>query len=183
MDCNGEVPVITPDAFIEMLKPDALRLERETGLPAAVTIAQAALETGWGRTPFVHRVEAQEALIRRERGRGEYAPLPDGTPSYNLFGIKRHRSGMPFVVCWDHEVVEGRMALVPDRFRRYASYAESMADRNRFLRENPRYARVLETKDPFEFAMRLQEAGYAEDPGYARKLHAIMRTRVIPRLA
>lgn len=165
-----------------MLAEDAVRLERETGLPAAVTIAQAALETGWGRTPFLHRVEAQQALIRRERGKGEYTTLPDGAPSYNLFGIKRHRSGLPFVVCWDYQMVGGRMALVPDRFRRYPSYAESMADRNRFLHTNPRYAQALKTQDPFLFATRLQEAGYAEDPEYADKLHAIMRRRVLPRL-
>lgn len=173
---------ITPEAFIDTLKGDALKLERATGIPAAVTIAQAALETGWGRTPFVHKVDAQQALIRLERARGEYATLADGTPSYNLFGIKRHSSGLPFVVCWDHEILGSRMILVPDRFRRYESYADSMADLSRFLRANPRYAHVLETHDPFEFATRLQEAGYAEDPDYADKLHAIMRIRVLPRL-
>ncbi len=165
-----------------MIKDDALERERETGMPAAVTIAQAALETGWGRTPFVHQVDAQRALVRRERARGEYTILPDGTPSYNLFGIKRHRSGMPFVVCWDHEIEEGRMIPVPDRFRRYASYADSMVDREKFLRTNPRYRGVLHVYDPFEFATRLQEAGYASDPDYAEKLHAIMCRRVLPRL-
>ena len=62
--------------------------KRETGLPAAVTIAQAALETGWGRNVFLHSVEAEQALRKLEQGQGEYANLPDGTPSFNLFGIK-----------------------------------------------------------------------------------------------
>lgn len=172
-----------PQEFIDRLAPDALRHEQETGLPAAVTIAQAALETGWGRTPIVHQVDAERALRRLEGERGEYnTDLPDGTPSFNLFGIKRHRSGVAFVVCWDHEFVQGRLVSVPDRFRRYASYAESIADRYEFLRRNPRYAHVLATRDPFLFATRLQEAGYATDPAYARKLHSIMRVYVLPRL-
>lgn len=166
-----------------MLKGDAVTLERETGLPAAVTIAQAALETGWGKRHIVHQTSAQDALREREGGRGEYADLPDGTPSRNLFGIKRHRSAVPFVVCWTQEVVRGERVRIPDRFRRYDTYAESLADRFAFLRGNRRYEAVLETRDPFEFATRLQAAGYATDPEYAAKLHAIMRRRVIPRLA
>lgn len=173
---------MSPHEFVTLIKEDALRLERESGLPAAVTIAQAALETGWGRHVFLHSVEAEQALMRLEHGRGEYADLPDGTPSFNLFGIKRHRSRLPFVVCWDHELIDGRWVKTPDRFRRYASYAESMADRNRFLRTNPRYAEALRYRDPFQFATKLQEAGYATDPHYAAKLHSIMRRYVIPQL-
>lgn len=173
---------MSPQEFIALIKDDALRLERETGLPAAATIAQAALETGWGRHVFLHSAEAEEALKRRERGRGEYTGLADGTPSFNLFGIKRHDSKLPFVVCWDHELQDGRWVKTPDRFRRYHSYTESMRDRYRFLQANPRYARVLRTRDPFEFATRLQEAGYATDPNYAAKLHSIMLKYVVPSL-
>jgi len=173
---------MTPTAFIDMLKDDALRLESESGLPAAVTIAQAALETGWGRHQIVHQCDAQEALREREEGAGEYVDLPDGAPSHNLFGIKRHRSAAPFVVCWTHEVIRGERVRIPDRFRRYENYAESLADRFEFLRLNRRYAHVLETTDPFEFAIRLQDAGYATDPAYSAKLHSIMRLRVLPRL-
>ena len=179
---QGREAAVTPEEFIDGIKDDALRLEQETGLPAAVTIAQAALETGWGRHVFLHSATAEETLRRLERGKGEYTGLPDGAPSYNLFGIKRHRSGMPFVVCWDQEYRDGAWVRVPERFRRYASYQESMADRYRFLTTNPRYAEVLKTRDPFEFATRLQEAGYASDPQYARKLHSIMRRYVLPRL-
>jgi len=173
---------MSPDEFIDLIKDDALRLERETGLPAAVTIAQAALETGWGRHVFLHSAAAEKALRELEQGKGEYTGLPDGTPSYNLFGIKRHRAKTPFVVCWDRELRNGQWVLVPDRFRRYASYQESMADRHQFLVNNPRYADVIKTKDPFEFATKLQEAGYATDPRYAEKLHSIMRRYVLPRL-
>jgi len=173
---------VTPEAFIDLLMEDALRLERETGLPAAVTIAQAALETGWGRNAFLHDADAERALMELESSSGEYCGLPDGSPSYNLFGIKRHYTDAPFVVCWDHEYVDGRPVRVPARFRRYRSYAESMEDRYAFLRENPRYAKVLALKDPYEFATGLQEAGYATDPQYAEKSHSIMRRRVIPRL-
>ena len=180
--CSGGGSRLSPTEFIALIREDALRLERETGLPAAVTIAQAALETGWGRNVFLHSVEAEQALRKLEQGQGEYANLPDGTPSFNLFGIKRHRSRMPFVICWDHELQHDRWVRTPDRFRRYASYAESMADRHRFLMTNPRYAEVLRAKDPFEFATKLQEAGYATDPQYADKLHSIMRKYVIPRL-
>lgn len=173
---------MSPEEFIDLIKHDALRLEKETGLPAAATIAQAALETGWGRHVFLHSAAAEKALRELENGQGEYTGLPDGVPSYNLFGIKRHRSGLPFVVCWDQELADGVWVRVPDRFRRYRSYWDSMADRARFLAGNPRYADVIKTRDPFEFAAKLQQAGYATDPKYAEKLHSIMRKYVLPRL-
>lgn len=50
------------------------------------------------------------------------------------------------------------------------------------MKSNPRYAHALETDDPFEFATRLQQAGYATDPFYAAKLHSIMRMYVLPKL-
>lgn len=174
---------MSPSAFIDLLKDDALRLEQQTGLPAAATIAQAALETGWGRHVIAHSMDAEKALRELEGGRGEYTDLPDGAPSHNLFGIKRHRSSKPFVVAWDRNYIDGRWVRVPDRFRRYTSYRESMVDRYEFLKENPRYAEVLQTRDPFEFATKLQQAGYATDPQYAAKLHSIMRRYVIPRLS
>lgn len=172
--------VLQPEAFVRSLAESALRLEQQFGLSAALTIAQAALETGWGKHQIVHQRSAEDELRRIEGGRGEYPFLPDGTPSYNLFGIKRHKSGLPFVIAWTHEVIRGQRVRIPDRFRRYQDYDESLLDRYRFLTENPRYERVLAAADPFEAAIELQRSGYATDPDYASKLHSIMRNRVLP---
>ncbi len=54
-----------------------------------------------------------------------------------------------------------------------------MVDYANLLKNNPRYAdTVASAHDPVGFATGLQRAGYATDPGYARKLVKIMQQMV-----
>ncbi len=145
-----------PKEFIKKLKPDALKVQRKTGIPAGIIISQAALETGWLRYPI------------KDKNTGRY--------SYNLFGIKARGSWSGDTVLVDtHEEIEGRRVKTEDEFRAYDSYAESILDHMSFLFDNPRYEKVLETDDPVKFARRLQDAGYATDSSYADKLISIMK--------
>ncbi|MBE7459243.1 MAG: flagellar assembly peptidoglycan hydrolase FlgJ [Zoogloeaceae bacterium] len=154
-------PPLTPNAvpapareFVDRLWPHAGEASRATGIPAHFMIAQAALETGWGR-----------AELR----------FADGTPTYNLFGIKAGRTWQGAVAeATTTEYVNGAAQKTVERFRAYSSYAEAFRDYAGLLASNPRYAEVLHQKDAAGFARGLQKAGYATDPMYAAKLERII---------
>lgn len=140
--------------FVARMRPHALAVERDTGIPAHFMVAQAALETGWGK-----------AEPRRA----------DGSPSFNLFGIKAGRGWRgASVEASTLEYVDGQPQRQTERFRAYGSYAEAFADYARLLTDNPRYSAAASSRDGPGFARALQNAGYASDPQYAAKLERII---------
>lgn len=150
----------TPDqqvAFARSLWPEAQRAAQQLGTSPVNLIAQAALETDWGRS--------------LPRGAG-------GTSSNNLFGIKAG-SG------WSGAAVEsgtreyrgGIESAARAQFRSYASTGQCFHDYVTLLQGNPRYAGALGTgSDAQAFASGLQQGGYATDPDYARKVGAVADT-------
>jgi peptidoglycan hydrolase FlgJ len=146
---------VRAQVFVDRMLPHAAQAERATGVPAHFIVGQAALESGWGG--------------REIRG-------ADGSPSYNLFGIKAGVGWRGATVdTLTTEYVNGQPQKVVEKFRAYGSYAESFQDYAKLLASNPRYAGVLRNgRDAAGFAQSLQAAGYATDPAYADKL-----TRVI----
>lgn len=140
--------------FAERLAPHAEAASAATGLPAKFLLAQAALESGWGKREIRHA---------------------DGSPSHNVFGIKAGRG-------WDGKVAEvmtteyidGVAHKRVEKFRAYDSYAEAFADHARLLSSSPRYREVVAASDANGFAEALQKAGYATDPAYARKLKGVL---------
>jgi flagellar protein FlgJ len=143
-------------AFVHAHRDAAARAEAKTGIPAAFMVAQAAHETGWGRREILH---------------------PDGSPSYNLFGIKAGPNWQgPTAEITTTEFIGGVARKVKASFRAYASYAESFADYARLMKNSPRYQAVLQADSPQAFAQGLQRAGYATDPAYAAKLERLIDT-------
>ncbi|MDP1733961.1 MAG: flagellar assembly peptidoglycan hydrolase FlgJ [Sulfuritalea sp.] len=140
--------------FAARLWPAAEESARATGVPAHFMVAQAALETGWGKSELRHA---------------------DGSTSFNVFGIKAGRNWQgPVVEATTTEYVNGVAQKQLERFRAYGSYAEAFRDYSSVLSANPRYAGVLGTQDAGSFARGLQRAGYATDPMYAAKLERII---------
>jgi flagellar protein FlgJ len=144
-------------AFVQQHLASARRAEAATGIPANFIVAQAAHESGWGRSEITGA---------------------DGTPSHNLFGIKAGASWRGAVAeTTTTEVIDGVPRKVTARFRAYASYAEAFDDYARLLAGNRRYAEVIENAASAEgFAQGLQRAGYATDPQYADKLTRVINT-------
>ena len=141
-------------AFVERMLPAALAAEQVTGIPAHFMVAQAALETGWGR------FEPRRA---------------DGSPSFNSFGIKAGANWRGATVdATTTEVVAGLAQTRVERFRAYGSYEEAFGDYANLLAGNPRYAGIVGAQEPGRFARGLQAAGYATDPHYAAKLESII---------
>ncbi len=147
------------EAFVRGLWPLAEEAGRHLGVSPRVLVAQAALETGWGR----------------------YIPQrADGTHGHNLFGIKAGggwRGERVAAHTW--EVEDGQRVPARAEFRGYDSFAESFNDYVNFLQTNPRYAGALRAAaDPEAFVDALQRAGFATDPQYAQKIRAIMDSRI-----
>jgi len=139
-----------PSAFIGMLAQAAQDCQRKTGIPASITLAQAALESSWGARAIGN----------------------------NLFGIKADKSWTgPTVTFQTTEHLGGKDVKLADRFRAYDSWLACMLDRAQFLLKQPRYAKCFKQTDGAGWARELQAAGYATDPEYANKLIAIMRGR------
>ena len=150
---------MTRREFVATIWPHARRAAKVIGVPVHALVAQAALETGWGRH-----------LARDNVGKS----------GFNLFGIKAGtgwfggRSRLP-----THEVVNGVVAREDASFRGYDTVAEAFDDYVAFLRRNPRYAAALREGTTARFAAGLQKAGYSTDPHYADKIHQIANSRLL----
>lgn len=140
---------LSPAEFGRLFGPVAREASRTSGVPASIILAQAALETGWGSSTI-----------------GD---------AKNLFGIKGTGPAGSVNVATG-EFRNGRQVTEQASFRKYNTWAESIADHGRLL-QNARYAAAMRNaNNPDQFARELQKAGYATDPEYANKLISIMRS-------
>lgn len=144
----------SPEQFVEQLHAYAEKAAAELGVEPKVLLAQAALETGWGKSVIKHK---------------------DGNSSFNLFNIKagaswKGKRANVATLEYEKGIPEKRMA----GFRSYESYQESFDDYVRLLKNNPRYSQALKHADnPGRYMQELQRAGYATDPHYADKVMRI----------
>ena len=139
----------TQQAFIGEVAPGAVAAQHRYGVPAAVTIAQAIDESGWGRSRLA-------------------------TQAHNLFGIKgtgpAGRDTQP-----TQEYENGRPVTRIASFRAYHNVAESIDDHGRLLAASEYYREAMaDRKDPNAFAAALTGV-YATDPDYGAKLIGLMR--------
>ena len=143
-----------PVSFVRALAPHAEMAAKKLGVSVRALLAQAALETGWGKHLPSHG---------------------DGSSSFNLFGIKAGSS-------WDGDKVSvptleyenGVAVRKRDAFRAYDSPADSFADYARLISDSPRYAQALgQGENIAAFARGLVHGGYATDPAYVAKVTAI----------
>ena len=143
-----------PVEFIRDLLPQAEAAAKKLGISAKTLVAQAALETGWGK----HQIKNA-----------------DGSPSYNFFGIKAHGQWNGASVSKTTQEYSGGTAHAEvAAFRSYSSPAEAFNDYVVFIQSNPRYATALQHGgDGHRYAEGLQRAGYATDPAYAQKIGKI----------
>jgi uncharacterized membrane protein YgaE (UPF0421/DUF939 family) len=149
---------LKPADFIAMFGPIAREDMRATGIPAAITIAQAALESGWGKTA--------KADFR------------------NLFGIKGKGDAGSKVIPTHEFTAAGVRYNKRDTFAQYSSYLASINAHSQYLLtakrkkglNGLRYGEaLLYTDDSDMFARKLKECGYATSPTYAEKLIGLMR--------
>ncbi|PXV60674.1 flagellar protein FlgJ [Dyella jiangningensis] len=138
---------MTPTSFIAAISPAARNAAARFKVPASVTVAQAALESGWG----AH------------------------APGHNLFGIKADSAWKgETTIQATHEWNGHQMVEIQAAFRAYPDWQGSIDDHALFLASNPRYMSAFAFADGAKFALAIAKAGYATDPQYAAKLQSIM---------
>lgn len=152
----------SPEAFLGKLWPAAEQAAARLNLAPEALLAQAALETGWGKHVMRHQT---------------------GDSSHNLFGIKadsRWQGDKVRVSTLEYR--DGIALNTRANFRAYESFDESFSDYVDFLQRNPRYREALSsTDDPKAYFSALQDAGYATDPAYANKILRILDSDAMQR--
>jgi len=136
-------------AFITMVAPGAIAAQQRYGIPAAVTIAQAIDESGWGQSELA-------------------------TADHNLFGIKgTGPAGRQMLPTQEYE--NGVWVTRTAPFRVYHNVTESIADHGRLLATSQAYRQAMADRHaPDAFAAALTGV-YATDPDYGSNLIALMR--------
>lgn len=153
MGSSNATPATTPgsfsgdqQSFVDTFMPAALESSKATGVDPRIIVAQAALESGWGKS----------------------------APGNNYFGIKSH--GQPGgQVVNTHEHVNGQRVPVQDSFRTYEDPTASVKGYTDFILQNPRYKGLREAQGMDAQLAALGQSGYATDPNYASKVGQIAR--------
>ena len=160
---------MTPKEFVKEYLPYALASEKKTGIAAAFTLGQAALESGWGRR----------------------------APRYNFFGVKARRdtplqskqllitsevlsradASFPKIISVTKRASDGKYVYkVKDWFMAYGNATEAFDDHGALFHSVRVYEKALAYKaDPYKFAEMIAAAGYATGTGYANELKKVIR--------
>jgi hypothetical protein len=158
--CHGKRhPETVPRTHAEFMArawPLAVANMHQSRVPASVTLAQAILESGWGRSGLAAR-------------------------DHNYFGMKCFGGPGPVAIgCRSYRTTEcdrRHCIRIMDSFRVYRTVADSFRDHSRLLSTSPRYRKAMRYAKHFpnRFATELQRAGYATSPTYAKNLIAVMK--------
>ncbi|NOX76224.1 MAG: flagellar assembly peptidoglycan hydrolase FlgJ [Gammaproteobacteria bacterium] len=160
---KNKTPVLdSPQAFVEQLMPLAKQAAEKLGISPEVLLAQAALETGWGKK------------ISRDE---------NDNSSYNLFNIKADgRWNGQRVMVSTLEYRDGVAVRERAAFRAYDSFKDSFDDFVNFLQQSPRYQKAISMgTNARAFTAELASAGYATDPDYASKIIRIVEGQPLAR--
>lgn len=157
LDAQPQVTVTVKQqrqAFIKQLVTIAQAEQKRAGVLASITLAQAALESDWGQSELAQKY-------------------------HNLFGVKSGSSTSGALMT-TQEYLNGQWITVKARFAIYASWQESVqAHTQLFLQgtnwDKDHYQAVLTANNYYEAAQALQDAGYATDPNYARKITELIQ--------
>jgi flagellar protein FlgJ len=141
--------------FVDQVLPSIRTAAQALGLNPLVLLAQAALETGWGK---------------------RMARTADGNPSLNLFGIKADDTWVGARAAANTVEYAGGVATQRQAaFRAYGSIEESVNDFANLLKNSPRYRHAAAAgPDAQAYVDGIGRSGYATDPGYAAKLNDIL---------
>ena len=142
----------TEEQFFKKVSVGAMEGYKNSGVFASITMAQAKLESETGSSGLT-------------------------TSANNLFGIKAYNWVGKTTTMMTNEQTQGMVFIISAPFRTYNNWEESIQDHTSFLTGNARYAQygVFTAKTYSQQAQALQNAGYATDTSYARKLVTIIK--------
>ena len=153
-----ELTFDSQETFIKHLWPTAKFAAKMIGASPEILLAQAALETNWGKKILPHN---------------------PSTSSYNLFNIKADGNWSNKTTTMNSlEQRNGVLVKEKSSFRSYESFKDSFLDYIHLLQQNSRYSdAVQKAPDPHKFIHALQDAGYATDSNYADKILKIFSSK------
>ena len=142
---------MTNNEFITIIGNMAREDMKKTKILASLTIAQAILESNWGRSSLAV------------------------APNNNLFGMKGSYNGQSCVFPTS-ECYDGKWVQINANFRKYPSWAESIADHSNLFLTMKRYENLRGCTDYKLACKYVREDGYATDPAYTNKLINLIET-------
>ncbi|MDE5770995.1 MAG: glucosaminidase domain-containing protein [Ruminococcus sp.] len=138
--------------FIEQLGSAAQKTYAQYGILPSMTVAQAILESGWGKSSL-------SALY------------------YNFFGMKADSSySGESVVLRTGEEVDGVMITVNGTFRVYHSFEEGIEGYYQFITGYERYSNLIGETDYKEACRKIKEDGWATASNYAEYLISLIES-------
>lgn len=157
---NRKTLALTPSDFAKSILPYAEKAAAELGVDAKLLVAQAALETGWG-----------QQIIKDDKGES----------SNNLFNIKApNPEATDAIYKKTNEYINGEKVVLNEPFRKYNSYQDSFRDYVTLVKNNKRYQHAINAShNAQQYVAHLQQAGYASDPNYAKKVMDIYHGDVL----
>lgn len=143
------------ETFFSKYADYAMQGQLVTGVPASITLAQAALESNWGQSGLT--VQAN-----------------------NFFGVKDSVNddwNGEYVIKSTKEFKNGQYITIQSKFRKYKTPKDSFIDHAKFLMKYDRYNNLFELSqyDYENWAKLLEKDGYATDPLYAEKLIGMIK--------
>lgn len=148
------------DGFVTAMWPYLKQAGVNIGLDPKILLAQAALETGWGKS-----------ILKDVQGNS----------TYNIFNIKSTTElSKPSVDVQTTEYINHTAVKLTAAFKSYQSIGESVQDYLSLIQGSTRYQEALShANSPNGYVQALQEAGYATDPNYAHKILSIYHGEVL----
>jgi flagellum-specific peptidoglycan hydrolase FlgJ len=161
---------MTPSKFVRKYLEYARNSEKKTNISAVFTLAQAAIESAWGKVApgnmffgvkDTDGINGNEQLLR--------------TTEYS----RRSNLQFPEIISITPVIINGQKYFkyrVRDYFRKYDTPEECFDDHSLFFYKNPRYRLALGVaNDPIQFAIQVAKAGYATDPEYKDTLIKVIK--------
>lgn len=153
----------TIKTFVEKYKEFALATEQKTGIKAVFTLAQAGLESGWGKSAPGNMFFGVKATKSTPKDKRQLLRTTEVLSSPNV--------AFPEIISVSPLPSGKYRYVVKDWFVRYDSPEDCFTDHANFFLRNKRYAKALVVKsDPYKFAEEIAKAGYATAPNYAESL-------------
>lgn len=159
-----------PKEFVQQYYPFAKQTEQKTGISAIAILAQAALESNWGKAApgnMFFGVKDTDGI----NGNEQLLTTTEYSRSANL--------KFPEIISITPVIRNGQKWFkykVKDYFRKYETPEQCFTDHGNFFLKNRRYAKALAVKnDPYKFIEEVAKAGYATAPNYASVLKSVAR--------
>jgi len=159
-----------PLDFVKEYYSYAKQSENETGVPALVQLAQAAIESGWGKHAPGNNFHGIK-LGSWPKKKGQLLT------THEYFKDDKQGRRFPEVIniTWS-EKKQKFLYRVKDWFRKYNTPGESFEDHANLIRRLSRYAKAFDTDTPEDFVREVHRGGYSTSPTYSDFVIKVMKT-------